>query len=142
MDIYGDIPMMQMVGYKNNIMKSNPILKTLKENDIVFMQVGTILQICRIYDLEYDPKESKHIKDWLEFKGEVLYTNHKLHESMLHTPSGNCMSIIEVISPSHLQQYARSKDLWLAKEYLMSDDELQYQRDMVDDRMKAHGIIS
>lgn len=116
-------------------MKSNPILKTLKENDIVMIEIPSmeradIKEICRIFNLKYLPPNEKYNFDWLHFEVEILYTNMKLHKSMLTESVGNCMAITEVIAEEQVQQIARINDMWKATDYLMSDAELEYKRSM------------
>lgn len=114
-------------------MKSNPILEQLKENDIVMIEVpsmerSNVKQICRVYNLKFKKADDKIKFDWLEFEGEILYTNMKLHKSMKNDPVGNCMAITEKINPDQLEQIARVNDMWKVELYPMSDAELEYGR--------------
>jgi len=115
-------------------------LKELKENDIVMMEIPsmvrtTLKQICRIYNLKFIPVVDESLKKyadgWLYFDGEVLYTNFKLHKSMAK-PMGNCMSITEKITPKHLEQLSRVNDMWKADLYLLSDAEMEHKRNTMD----------
>lgn len=108
----------------------NPILLELKENDIVMMEVMKVKEICRIFNFKNADSDK-----WLEFDGEILYTNTKLHKSMLNNPIGNCMSITEIVDPNHLKQLARINDMWKSDKYLLSDAELNYKRNSI-----AHSI--
>lgn len=106
----------------------NPIIKELKENDLVLLEIPsserpTLKQICRIYNFRFLEGQV-----WLYFDGTVLYTNFKLHRSMLKRVMGNCMSITEKIDPEHLEQYSRVNDLWKADLYLLSDAEVEQKR--------------
>lgn len=118
-------------------MKSNPILKTLKEGDIVLIEIGSqirlpIKQICKIYNLNFQPADEKFSFDWLEFDGDILYTNYKLHPSMLKKPAGNCMAIIEVIPRRLLPQYTKVNMMWKPEDYPMSNEELEYMEQKME----------
>ena len=117
-------------------MINNPILKTLNENDIVMIEVPStersdLKQICRIYNLKFEDKDDEYNFSWLKFDGEVLYTNTKLHKSMLNNPIGNCTAITEKIDLEHLEQIARINDMWKSDMYLLSDKELEYRRNTI-----------
>jgi len=115
-------------------MDKNLIVKSLQENDIVMLEIpsmerNTLKQICRIYNLRFISDQ-----DWLYFDGAVLYTNWKLHKSMLNDPMGNCMSITEKIDPKQLEQISRVNDMWKSDLYLLSDDEWQQKRNYLTAR--------
>ena len=117
-------------------MKSNPILETFKENDIVMIEVpsmerSNVKEICRIYNLKFKKAEGESKLDWLEFDGEILYTNIKLHKSMLNEPTGNCMAITQKIDIEQTEQIARLNDMWKADKYLLSDAELEHKRNLL-----------
>ena len=117
-------------------MKSNPILETLKENDIVMIEVpsmerANVKEICRIYNLKFKKADEKSKLDWLDFDGEILYTNIKLHKSMLNDPTGNCMAITQKIDLEQIEQIARVNDMWKSDMYLLSDAELEHKRNLV-----------
>jgi len=104
---------------------NNPILKTLKENDLVLIEVPSIesynlKEIVKISNLKLDDDNG-----WLDFDAEVLYTNTKMHKSMLNEAHGNCMAISETVDPLHLIQFARLHDMWKPDKFLMSDAELE-----------------
>ena len=120
-------------------MKNNPILETLKENDIIMIEVpsteiASVKEICRIYNLKFKKAGSETKLDWLDFDGEILYTNFKLHKSMLNKPSGNCMAITHKIDVEQLEQIARVNDMWKSDMYLLSDAELEHKRNLVMSR--------
>ena len=113
-------------------MKNN-LLETLKENDIVMIEIPStershVKEICRIYNLKFTKADEKSNFDWLDFDGEILYTNIKLHKSMMNEPIGNCMSITHKIDKDHVEQMARVNDMWKSDMYLLSDAELEQKR--------------
>lgn len=116
------------------------ILKTLKENDVVMIELhsterANVKEICRIFNLKLIPADEKHSSDWLDFDAEVLYTNIKLHKSMLNESLGNCQAITEKIEISQIEQVARVNDMWKADMYLMTDAELEHKRDLLSSRL-------
>lgn len=114
-------------------MKNNPILKTLVDGDVVMMEVPSSLrnslkQICRITNLKFTEAENDRKFDWLEFDGEVLYTNTRLHKSHLNDPIGNCLAITEKLTNSDIAKIAKINNLWAFSDDLMSDAELEYAK--------------
>ena len=112
---------------------NNPILKYIKNNDIVLFELPStertnIKEIVRIYNLNFIPADDGFKFDWLEFEGEILYTNIRLHHSMINKPIGNCLAITEIIPNDFVEQYARANDLWKATDFLLSDNELEQKR--------------
>lgn len=111
-------------------MRNNPILKTLKENDIVLLEIAgngpPIKQIARIFNLKFQKADDEYDFDWLNFDSEVLYTNMKLHETEKNKTFGNCLAIIEKVEESHLEQYSKSLYMWNVDEYKLSDEEFEY----------------
>lgn len=115
------------------MIKNNNILKSLKENDIVMIEIPSserndVKEICRIYNLKFIPADSKYNFDWLDFDSEILYTNMKLHKSMLNQSMGNCMAITEKIDLEQVEQIARVNDMWKADKYLLSDAEFEHKQ--------------
>lgn len=117
-------------------MKNNPILESLQENDIVMIELPStersdVKQICRIFNLNFTKSDNEKDIDWLDFDGEILYTNIKLHKTMLDYPLGNCMAITEHINADQLEQIARVNDMWKTDMYLMSDAEFEYKKNLL-----------
>lgn len=118
-------------------MNNNRILETLKENDIVMIEVpsmnrANVKEICRIYNLKFKKADVERKLDWLEFDGEILYTNIKLHKSMLNDPCGNCLAITHKVDAEQLEQIARVNDMWKADMYLLSDAELEHKKSLLE----------
>lgn len=123
-------------------MKSNPILKQLKEGDIVLTEnpshdLATCKQMIKLRNIKYHPIDDKHMFDWLDFEGDILYTNIKLHKSLLNQPIGNCMSITEIICDEQIEQLARLYDMWKADEYMLTDSEFKYKQQMANMKFKS-----
>jgi hypothetical protein len=70
------------------------------------MERANVKEICRIYNLKFKKADEKSNLDWLDFDGEIIYTNIKLHKSMLNNPSGNCMAITQKIDLEQIEQIA------------------------------------
>ncbi len=87
-----------------------------------------VKEICRIYNLKFTKAGEKSKLEWLDFDGEILYTNIKLHKSMLNDPIGNCMAITHKIDIVHIEQIARVNDMWKSDMYLLSDAELEHKK--------------
>lgn len=113
----------------------NPLLKTLKENDIVLIEIRQpnpvrppSIQIARINNLKFIPKDESCSFDWLDFDGEILYTNARLHKSILKKPIGNCYAIKEKLpnNEKFLENYANINGLWKAELYMYSDEEVEH----------------
>ena len=120
------------------------ILKTLKENDVVMIELhsserANVKEICRIFNLKFRPSDEEHPLDWLDFDAEILYTNLKLHKSMLNESLGNCQAITEKIELSQIEQVVRVNDMWKADMYLMSDAELEHKRNLLNSRLGSIG---
>ena len=107
----------------------NPILKTLKENDGVMVELqsterAAFKQICRLSNLKYSPADETCDFDWLDFDAEVLYVNYRLHKTMISC-IGNCLAITEIIPLPLVKTYVRQNDMWKPTMYPLSDAELQ-----------------
>ena len=118
--------------------KSNPVLPLIREDHYVFMEMFgrygevPIRQIVRVYDLKYEPEDNQYDFNWLNFKGEVIYTNFRMHPEMINSPAGNCLSITEIIPIALLERFAANHNMWLATEFPLSDEELQAKSDELD----------
>lgn len=115
---------------------NNPLLKNIKEGDIVLMEIqsserNSFKEICKLSNLNFQPADKEFNFDWLEFEGEILYTNFRLHKSMLDKPMGNCLSITEIIPIDLVETYVRINDMWRANNFLMSDQELEYKQSKI-----------
>ena len=90
-------------------MTKNPILKTLKNGDIVMLALEynedgqSIIkkQIVKLKNIKYIPPDDDHDFDWLEFDGDVLYSNCKVPAFV-----GNCIAIKYKIKESELEYIA------------------------------------
>ena len=107
----------------------NPIIKTLKEGDIVLVEVpsaerAAFKQICKLHNLKYYPADEQFDFDWLDFDAEILYTNYRMHKSMIKC-IGNCLAIEEILDPSYVEIYVRQNDMWKPEMYQLSDVELE-----------------
>jgi len=112
--------------------RNNPILKTLKENDIVLISVPSwnrtdLKQIVKLNQIEFQPSTEEFNFDWIDFDGEVLYTNVRMNLENQNFIFGNCLAICEKVNPDFMEQTAKIHDLWKAGENVMSEEEYQYE---------------
>ena len=121
-------------------MTENVLLKDISENSVVLMELfGSIdkpaaKQFCKIYNIKFIPKDEK-----CSFDCEVLYTNFRMHKSMLNSPMGNCLSITEIIpNEMNLDLYASSLGLWKADLHSLSDNELKQKRSYYESNIFRH----
>ena len=122
-------------------MKSNQLLKTLKDGDIVLMVLPglyepSVLEICQLKNTKFIPKGEGRSFDRLDFDSDTLYVNTRVHSSQLGESAGNCLSITEVIAPEHLEQFARNKDMWKASLYQYSDVEYKHAQSTAESSIK------
>lgn len=108
----------------------NPILKILKENDIVLVELPSDMrvnyfQICKIYNLKYTPSNDEFDFDWLDFNTEVLYVNWRVHPTLINQCIGNCLAITEVIPVELIETFVVQYRMWKPEEYPLSDAELE-----------------
>jgi len=113
---------------------NNPILKTLKENDIVlfhipsntFTRSAPIRQIIKLKNLKFQPSDDKYHFDWLNFEGEVLYTTERVHSENPNLIFGNCLSIIEKLNSFLVEKYVKDFMMFPPSENQLSDEELEF----------------
>lgn len=121
-------------------MKSNPILKLLKEGDIVFMEVPsflfTVKQIIKLKNLKYEPVDDQFKFDWLNFDPEVLYTNMRWHPSLLGRCAGNCLAIKEIVPTAILEMFAANHNMWKATDNMLSDEELAAEQERLKNQFE------
>jgi hypothetical protein len=119
----------------------NSLLKTLKENDIVIVELNSkeranYKQICRIYNLKYLPADEKFSFDWLDFDSEILYVNWRVHPTMIDC-IGNCLAITEILSKELIGIYVRQYEMWKPEEYPLSDAELETKQMLLKNLMDS-----
>ena len=102
----------------------NPILKTLKDGDIVMIEVSDYKQIVKLKNIQYKPLNKKFDSDWLEFDSEVLFTNTRMHKNNM-TALGNCLAITQIIPNEIVENIASQNKMWKADMYLLSDEEVE-----------------
>ena len=107
----------------------NPLLKILKENDVVMVELcsterANFKQICRLHNLKYTPTDGEFDFDWLNFDAEILYVNFRIHPTMIHC-IGNCLAITEIVPIDLIETYARQNEMWNPEKYQLSDAELE-----------------
>lgn len=115
---------------------NNPILKTLKEGDIVMVELVSkngkpFKQICQLSNLKYFPADETYDSDWLEFKTEVLYTNFRMSPNAIYC-IGNCLAITEVIPKELVQIYVTREGMWNPEQYPLSDEEVEYHKNRIE----------
>jgi len=113
---------------------NNPILKEIKNGDIVMVEMPSKLraaykQICKLTDIKYEPADKETPFDWLNFKSEILYTNYRLHPTMMHC-IGNCLAISEIIPAELIDTYVRQNEMWRPEQYPLSDAEFEQKRNL------------
>lgn len=113
--------------------RHNPILKTLKEGDVVLLALDSMSpgqpthrQIVRLKNLEYQPKDNEFDFDWLTFEGEVLYTSIRVHPSNRNFILTNCLGIVEKLNDFLVEKYQKDYNLFRPDEHQLSDEELEY----------------
>lgn len=111
--------------------KNNPILKTLVLGDVVLINIPSntwtrsapIRQIIKLTELDFDPGDDF---DWLNFKGDVLYTTERVHSSDPNLIFGNCFSITEKLNSFLIEKYKKDFMMFSPEENQLSDEELEY----------------
>jgi hypothetical protein len=131
-------------------MKNNPLLKTLKDGDIVMFVHHTmgpmlgdmtpskeIRYIARLSKTKFIPADEKCSVDWLEFESEILYSNQRQHPELLKQGVPyNCTAITETVPAGLLERMAEFHKLWKAEEYMYSDVELEHLREIALEKLK------
>lgn len=112
--------------------RNNPILKTLSNGDVILLVVPTssrdLVQIIKLSDIKFEsgadltPPEI----DWLNFKGEVLYTSMRVHHTQKDLIFGNCLAIREKLNPFLIEKYKKDYMLFSPSENMLSDEEQEY----------------
>lgn len=116
------------------MIRNNPILKTLSIGDLVLINVpsGTftrsapIRQIIKLTEVEFDPRKDENGYDWLNFKGDVIFTSERVHASEPNLIFGNCLAITEKLNPFLVEKYVKDFMLFPPTENQLSDEELEY----------------
>jgi hypothetical protein len=128
----------------------NPLLKTLKDGDIVMFVYHTmgptlgdmtpskeIRYIARLSKTKFIPADEKCSADWLEFESEILYSNQRQHPELLKQGVPfNCMAIMETVPEGLIEKMAEFHKLWKAEEYMYSDIELEHLRQIALEKLK------
>lgn len=131
-------------------MKNNPLLKTLKDGDIVMFVHHTMgptfrditpskemRYIARLSKTKFIPADEKCSVDWLEFESEILYSNQRQHPELLtHGVPYNCMAITETVPEGLIERMVEFHKLWKAEEYMYSDVELENLREIARENLK------
>jgi hypothetical protein len=117
-------------------MGNNPLLKDLKLNDMVLIEVPMgnqppAKQIVKLTKVDFKPSNDEHDLDWLDFDCEVIYTNQKTHPSNLTLSYGNCYTITQLVDEKHLKLLAKAQGLWKPLDFPMTDAELEWGRKRV-----------
>ena len=124
---------------QNSMTPNNPLLKHIKPGDIVLMGIifgrqglgdKRITQIVKITKADYEPANDEYKFDWLNFKGEVIYTSERVHADSTNFIFGNCLAI-EQILPNEFIIEKCVKDYMLFKptEHQLTDAERDWQEE-------------
>lgn len=114
----------------------NPILKVLKEGDVVLVEIpdssitgtGGIRQIIRLKELEYEPEDSEYPnQNWLDFKGDVIYTTVRVEKESENFIFSNCMGIKEILNPFLIEKYKIDYRMFSPKENQLTKEEYEYE---------------
>jgi len=113
----------------------NPLLKTLKDGDVVMVEVpssgASFKQIVKLKNLKYQSADNEFDFDWLHFDSDVLYVNQRTHKDIMQC-MGNCLAITEIIPTELIEHTARQNDMWRSDLHLMSDAELEQKRNFAN----------
>ena len=127
---------------------NNPLLKVLKENDIVLFAptsmhplqaLPNVIVISRISNLKFSPADNRRKIDWLECKQEVLYCNYRLRPSQL-IGIYNMTGATEVILPELLEHTAKIYNLLDTKKYILTEEECKIREEQEEERLKNNLI--
>jgi len=132
-------------------MKNNPLLKTLKDGDIVMFVYHTmgpmlgdmtpskeIRYIARLKNTKFIPADKNCSVDWLEFNSEILYSNQRQHPELLEQGVPfNCLTITETVPEGLIERMAEFHKLWKAEEFMYSDVELESLKELIRSNLEA-----
>lgn len=113
----------------------NPILKVLKDNDVVLLEIPAshffnqtaIRQVVRLNNLKYEPEDEKHPNiNWLHFDAEVLLTTVRVPKGKENTIFASCMGIKEVLNDFLIEKYKKDFMMFHPSENQLTDEEFQY----------------
>jgi hypothetical protein len=113
-------------------MKTNPVLKTIKDGDLVLFHSPAVVsmaglspevyQIARLTNVKYLPPDQRYSFDWLDYDAELLYSTIQLPEDNMKT-SLNCLAISQVIPNDLLENTVHSFRLFDPRKYPLSKAE-------------------
>lgn len=104
----------------------NPVLKILKEGDVVLMKVESSAQIVKLTSTKYHPEDEEYPnRNWLDFEGDVLYTTERVHKEDENFIMFNCMAISEILNDFLIEKYVKDFNMFSPKEHQLSDEELE-----------------
>lgn len=113
----------------------NPILKTLKEEDIVLLELPgstifnepAIRQVIKIKNLKYEPEDEEYPNtNWLHFDAEVLLTTVRVPKDKENALFTNCMGIKEVLNVFLVEKYKKDYMMFHPSENQLTEEEYQY----------------
>lgn len=82
-------------------MKNNYLLRKIKENDIVLMEIPylkpkrSLVQLCRLFNIQFKRQSAGNHLDWLEFEAEILYSS---SPAFINEVIGNCYAIKRIVN--------------------------------------------
>lgn len=113
----------------------NPILKILKENDVVLLEIPAsmrfnqpaIRQIVKIKNLKYEPEDEEHPNtNWLHFDGEVLQTTTRVPKGGENVLFANCLGIKEILNDFLVEKYKKDFMMFPPSENQYTEEEYEY----------------
>lgn len=124
------------------MIKNNPLLKTLKNGDVVLFEIPYASDkpdyiIAEISNLKFYPSDEEYDYDWLDFDSKALYSTYRMHLEHLKVPV-NCMCITEVFpkdKPNRLRRAIKEYDLMDVNDDPLSDEELDAKKSFVENLM-------
>lgn len=115
-------------------MKNNPVLKTVKEGDLVLFHspgmvsmhgfVPDLYQIARLTNIKLLEADDKYNFEWLEYDADLLYSSVQLPEDSME-PSLNCMAISQIVPSELLDNLVHSFRLFDPRKYPLSKEEVE-----------------
>lgn len=93
-------------------------------------------QIVKLKNLNYQPPDENYNFEWLEFEGDVLYTNSRTHSSTQNLILGNCKAIEEKLNDFLIEHYVKMYNLWKPTENQMSDLEFEHNKKKYQEQLE------
>ena len=113
----------------------NPILRVLKENDVVLLELPVsirfnqpaIRQVVKVSNLKYEPEDEKHPNtNWLYFDGEVLLTTERVPKGKENALFCNCLGVKEILNNFLIEKYKKDFMMFPPSENQYTEEEYQY----------------